>query len=98
MGSDLTGIWPDLVGMLTVVKSIVYTTPLSLKRSLFRRFGSLTRRNQVEQPTVAVVSYHSITILSPRLSFYLKTSTYLSLSHPSLGFVCKCKMTGRRMV
>ncbi|MFS7932049.1 hypothetical protein Hanom_Chr04g00363221 [Helianthus anomalus] len=76
MGSDLTGIWSDLVGMLTVVKSIVYTTSslslsLSLKRSLFRRFGSLTRRNQVEQPTVAVVSYHSITILSPRLSFYL---------------------------
>ncbi|KAJ0813818.1 hypothetical protein HanPSC8_Chr17g0778081 [Helianthus annuus] len=35
MGSDLTGICSDLVGMLTVVKAVVYTTSLSLslKRS-----------------------------------------------------------------
>ncbi|MFS7921535.1 hypothetical protein Hanom_Chr07g00581461 [Helianthus anomalus] len=57
--------------MLTVVKAIVYTTSLLNAQPLFRGFGSVRRRNQVEPPTVPVVSYHSITILSRILSFYL---------------------------
>ncbi|KAJ0903297.1 hypothetical protein HanPSC8_Chr08g0347451 [Helianthus annuus] len=69
MGSDLTGTWSNLVGMLTVFKASVFF--LSRAQPLFRRLGSLTRRNQVAPPTVAVVSHQSITILSPRLSFHL---------------------------
>ncbi|MFS7920444.1 hypothetical protein Hanom_Chr03g00224961 [Helianthus anomalus] len=69
MGSDLTGTWSNLVGMLTVFKASVFS--LSRAQQLFSCLGSLTRRNQVASPMVAVVSHQSITILSPRISFHL---------------------------